>query len=123
MKVWNKIVLLVLVIGWGVVSIAPTRADEVDRYIQQLKDSNREVRAEAAKALGELGDPRAVDPLIPLLKDEVKLVRARAAEALGTLGDMRAVDPLIPVLKDEDEWVREHAKKALEQLQQRKQGS
>jgi HEAT repeat protein len=51
--------------------------------------------------LGEIGDPRAVDPLIEALKDEYSRVRSSAARALGEIGDPKAVDPLTEALKDE----------------------
>ena len=52
MELRNKIVLLVLVIGWCVVHGATAQTDEVDRYIQQLTDKDGEVRTKAAQALG-----------------------------------------------------------------------
>jgi hypothetical protein len=76
------------------------------KALEYNKDSV--VRAMAAEALGELGDPKAVDPLINALKYEAYdtydtyYVRASAAAALGELGDPKAVDPLINALKDDD---------------------
>ena len=43
------------------------------------------MRAPAAWALGELGDPRAVEPLKELLGDEDAAVRTAAGEALKRL--------------------------------------
>ncbi len=63
-----------------------------------------ERRMNAAKALGRLGDARAVEPLIGVLRSEPpdysKRIRGMAAEALGSLGDPRAVEPLIGALGD-----------------------
>jgi hypothetical protein len=42
---------------------------EVERLIAKLKDKDWFVRREAAEALGELGDKRAVEPLIAALPD------------------------------------------------------
>lgn len=77
--------------------------------------------------LGEIGDPRAVDPLIEALKDEYSRVRSSAARALGEIGDPKAVDPLTEALKDEyltytassgtHETVREAASEALKKIQ------
>jgi HEAT repeat protein len=61
------------------------------------------VRRGAAWALGEIGDPRAVEQILPLLTDRKKDVRATAAEALGKLRDPRAVDHLSAALEDEEE--------------------
>ncbi len=74
------------------------------------------VQEAAARVLGEIGDPRAVEPLISALKDKVWVVRGLAAEALGKLGDSRAVEPLINALKDEDLDVRGAAAEALGKL-------
>ena len=74
---------------------------------------DRHVRRAAATALGQLGDPRAVNPLIRALNDSDSGVRGAAATALGQLGDTRAVNPLITVIQN-DEWsVREAAVAAL----------
>ena len=58
------------------------------------------VRRNAIKALGELGDTRAVEPLIASLTDS--LVRRDAVIALGKIGGSRIVEPLISVLQDQD---------------------
>ena len=59
------------------------------------------MRRDAAKALGELGDTRAVGPLTASLRDSHAHVSAEAAIALGKLGDTRAVEPLIGFLHSE----------------------
>ncbi len=88
--------------------------DEVSVLIHFLKDEDWYVRSNAAEALGEIGDARAVEPLIQaLLGDESEGVRGEAAGALGHIGDARAVEPLIQALKDEDWWVRKEAAWAL----------
>jgi len=76
----------------------------------------RSIRRDAARALGELEDPRAVEPLIAALKDESFSVRKAAAEALGKIGDTRAVEPLSAALKDKDSDVRKAAAEALVSL-------
>ncbi len=68
------------------------------------------VRKAATKALGNIRDPRVVEPLIAALKDEEKKVRETAAFYLGKIGDPRVVEPLIDALKkDEEKDVREEA--------------
>lgn len=54
----------------------------------------------AAKALGEIGDERAVKPLIYALRSDNVIVEACAAEALGKIGNSRAVTPLIAYIND-----------------------
>ena len=85
----------------------------VERLIRRLQSTNFFIRRYDAKALGEIGDPKAVEPLIPLLKDEDNEVQRLAAEALGEIGDPRAVEPLIRALLDKDALVRKKAAEAL----------
>ncbi|MHC4566474.1 MAG: HEAT repeat domain-containing protein [Planctomycetota bacterium] len=72
------------------------------------------VRCKAIRALGEIGDPAAVELLIAIMKDksERRDPRNVAATALGKIGDNRAVEPLITVLKDESEEKRLRTKSA-----------
>ncbi len=85
--------------------------------IAMLKDDSSVAREASAKALGEIGDVRAVEPLIDALKDVHWRVRRYAAESLGKIGDARAVKPLITALrKDENEHVRQCAREALKRI-------
>lgn len=52
------------------------------------------VPEEAAEALGQIGDARAVEPLAQALKDEDEDVRKEAVRALRKIGDTRAVEAL-----------------------------
>lgn len=54
---------------------------------------------EAVKALGEIGDPCAVEPLIRVLDFKHPHMVDSAVRALGKLRDPRAVGPLISMLK------------------------
>lgn len=74
------------------------------------------VRKDSARALGELGDARAVEPLIIALKDKDEFVVSEAAEALGKLGDTRAVLPLTLLLKHRESFVRSAAARSLGKL-------
>jgi HEAT repeat protein len=84
--------------------------------VQMLSDKDWQVRREAAWALGEIGDPKAVPFLIRSLRDKDKYVRRAAAWALGKIGDPQVVPALIDVLKDEDWQVREAAVSALGEI-------
>ena len=55
--------------------------------IQSLGDPAERVRAEAANALGRLGDERAVEPLLLLAEQDTRLVRMFAMQALSRFGD------------------------------------
>lgn len=57
-----------------------------------------QVREQAALALGEIGDQRAVEPLIKTLNDEYSRVAIASAKALGRIGDRRAAGPMIEIL-------------------------
>jgi len=82
---------------------------------------------DAAKALGEIGDSRAVQPLTQILIKESRkgemggeMLQKRAVEALGKIGDARAVEPLTQALKNVYPDVRHEAAKALEKIQSKK---
>lgn len=62
----------------------------VEPLIGSLK---RQPSARIIEALGELGDPRAVEPLVNLLKDNY--YEDNVLRALGKLKDSRAVEPII----------------------------
>lgn len=88
-------------------------------------DRDREVRAQAAFALGEICErarPRsvraAVGPLAEALTDKYIEVRVLAANALGMIGRpaKSARDALIAVRKDRKAEVREAVEEALERL-------
>ena len=63
----------------------PDRYDVRKNCRSALQDNVWQIRVEAADALGNIEDRRAVSPLIKMLKDENKYVRKEAAEALGEI--------------------------------------
>ncbi len=100
----------------------------VDRLLRCLKQD--QLRAHAAAALGQIGDPRAIvhlrthlagkespviralgqlkdresiDSIIALLKDDDTQIRDASIEALGAIRDRRAVEPLIAMLDVDDQ--------------------
>jgi HEAT repeat protein len=86
---------------------------DVGGLIKALREKNSSDRSNAASALGQLGDPGAVEPLCQSLQDGESEVRSSAANALGKIRDSRAVEPLCAMLKDPDFNVRLAAVKAL----------
>ena len=62
--------------------------------IGALKDKNQVVRWEAAKSLGQIADPDAIDALVTALRDRVFDVQWLAAEALIKIGK-DAVKPIL----------------------------
>lgn len=113
--------------------------------LRALQDPSRDVRAAAARSLGQLRDPQSVQPLVcalvahtvprrvigqalltvgpgaaqqllPLLNDPDPDVRATAAQLIGLLDDGGAQRLLIGRLEDSSSGVREHAALALGRL-------
>ena len=89
---------------------------DVVAYSHSVDWFEKEEKQYAARALGKLGDERAVPVLIDALNDDDRTLRAYVAGALGNLGDKRAVPSLISILGDEDSWVRREAALALGEL-------
>jgi HEAT repeat protein len=83
---------------------------------EALKDKDGYVRSEAAEALGDLNDSRAVGLLIAALRDKDVKLRGGAARGLGKSGDARAVQPLLMTIRDEEPDVRKAAAEALEKI-------
>ncbi len=71
-----------------------------------------EIRIQAARTLGKLGDERAIEPLIAALKDPYREVREAAVMALGQFGEL-AFEPLVAALNDDVMEVRWGAHRAL----------
>jgi HEAT repeat protein len=82
------------------------RRRRVQEYIRLLKSERLHFRWNAAEALGDEGDPAAVEPLIAALKDPYVDVRWLAAKSLGKIGDTRAVEPLLVLLTSDEKWLR-----------------
>ena len=105
-----RILILCSLIAIFICCACPARVpaseqDEVSSLLNQLKSTNADRRAEAAYALGETRDGRALEPLLETLRDpsEDGQVRMGAAYSLGFLGDVAAVDPLIETLREDME--------------------
>lgn len=109
-------------------SLVKIGAPAVDLLIAELGERDSNARVQVARVLGEIGDPRAAEPLISALEEQdtrVPILSAgrradtglhiAAAEALWKIGDPRAVESLISALQDQDqaEDVRSAAAMAL----------
>ncbi|WP_227354694.1 HEAT repeat domain-containing protein [Haladaptatus salinisoli] len=90
-------------------------SDEVTQEIaDQLVADDEGVRSHAARALGRIGDTRAIDPLADTLEnDESDSVRASAAWALNQIGTARALDAVRGYADDRAFLVQSEAEKAL----------
>ncbi len=89
----------------------------VAEQLEQLLRNDRaeDVRAAAAKALGEIRDPGSVDALQNAIHD-VFSVRCKAIVSLGQIGDESSVGLLISLLRDPVPEVRYHAAQALAEM-------
>lgn len=97
-------------------SAQPGAKDPVAVYIAALSGSHWKTRWQAAQALGELDDSRAIQPLIKALEDSNQWVRIVAAEALGQIGSEDGTDALLDALNDENIWLRRASIVALGQI-------
>jgi HEAT repeat protein len=91
----------------------------MDLLIASLKDEDKWVRYLVIDALGNIRDPKVVDPLVSALKDQDQDVRFVAAEALGRVGDARAIEALEKTCTGDNCYVRIAAEEALDRLKQR----
>ena len=93
------------------------RAAAVPQLVSLLKDTDNWVQVASARALGELRDARAGEPLIASLSDADSRVRQMAAWALSELKDRRAVQELCRILlADAQPEVRRIAAEALGEI-------
>ena len=78
----------------------------MEPLIHALNDELWQIRSRATAALGNIGNPRAVELLIKILKDanENVCVREQALIALGEIGDVRAIEVLVYILKQSKDW-------------------
>ena len=88
----------------------------VAEWQADLADRRWWVRAEAARALGQVRCPDVVGELAQALDDHYDEVRASAVEALGAIGDSRAVPDLIARLGDQSRHQHVRLVHALQQF-------
>lgn len=97
----------------------------VDRLLAVLVDSVRTPsgRCDVARAVGNIGDARALDVMVTILQDGAENLELRRTVAfyLGRLRDHRAVEPLLALAADpeQDRIVRRNALLALGELADR----
>jgi serine/threonine-protein kinase len=90
---------------------------EVSRALQQqLKDTNKQVRAATLAALSRMDGPFDMEPLCALLRDPEIDVQNKAIDAVIRANDPDTIKYLIPVLKDENEYARRAAVEVLNEV-------
>ncbi len=88
---------------WGISQLARMDKKFAELLLPLLKDSDPEIRAQAAKWLGDIKYSEAGAVLVPLLKDGNSRARFFAAEAIGRIKYEAAINPLIDFLKENDD--------------------
>ncbi len=104
---------------WGISQFARKDLKDASLLVPYLKDGDPEIRAQAAKWIGDVRYRDAGPQLIPLLKDSYSRARFFAAEALGRIEHGPAVQPLIDMLaanNDEDNYLRHAGSLALARI-------
>ncbi|MBP1929359.1 HEAT repeat protein [Methanolinea mesophila] len=86
--------------------------DLLPLFVAGMKDEDKGVREQAARALAEMGEP-ATAALLDLIRDKEWRVRYRSAEALGLMGYSPGDAALIEALHDPKDHVRYMAAKSL----------
>ena len=79
--------------------------EAMEMLCEALGDENKDISSCAAKALGNIGDARAVEPLIHALEKSEEYDEALNQEiifALGELGDKKAIETLCSKMEIED---------------------
>jgi len=84
--------------------------------IDALKSPNRDVRAQAARALGERAVPIALDPLLKRLRDGEPAVRLQVMIALGRIGQAEAIPAILPLVAHPDVYLAYSARQALRRI-------
>ncbi len=90
-----------------------------DTLVDLLRDKDLEVRAQAAKSLGDLKVERSRDALVEALRDAEPRMQFFAAQSLGKLGKQDSAGPLLALLRtndNKDAYVRHAASYALSKL-------
>lgn len=104
---------------WGLAQLGRENKDAVEPLVEFLDDDDSEIRAQAAKMLGDVRYEPAADAIIPLLSDDGARARMFAAEALGRMEYEAAVAPIIEMLEannDEDVYLRHAGAVALARI-------
>jgi putative heme-binding domain-containing protein len=104
---------------WGIAQLARKTPQQAAALAPFLADSDSEVRAQAAKMIGDVRFAGAGDKLIALLKDASPRVRFFAAEAIGRTAHKPAAAALVELLAandDGDVYLRHAGALALSQL-------
>jgi putative membrane-bound dehydrogenase-like protein len=101
---------------WVVDALAGGTPEATYPQLELLRSPAADLRAQAARALGERKVPIAREPLETLLRDPEPSVKLQATIALGRIGNAEAISALLPVLADRDLYLAFSARQALKRI-------
>lgn len=104
---------------WGLTQLGREHKQPAATLLKLLDDPDAEVRAQAAKGLGDLKSAAAYAALVRKLEDPAPRVQFFAAQSLGKLGRDEATPALIDLLRknaDRDAYLRHAAVHALARI-------
>jgi len=104
---------------WGLTQLGRTDGTFNFVLVELLDDKDPEIRAQAAKGLGDLKYAKAQNALVKKLTDPEPRVQFFAAQSLGKLGDEASAAPLLALLRandNKDAYLRFAAANALSKL-------
>ncbi|MEN9883302.1 MAG: hypothetical protein RLZZ420_519, partial [Bacteroidota bacterium] len=106
---------------WGISQFARKKLADASALVPYLQDADAEIRAQAARWIGDVRYKDAGTQLIALLKDTYPRARFFAAEALGRTEHAAAIQPIIAMLvanNEEDNYLRHAGSLALARIGQ-----
>lgn len=106
---------------WGLSQLARQAAHYAEPLLPLLTDNDPEIRAQAARWLGDMRYEKAGPKLISLLEDAYPRARFFAAEALGRIAYDSALQPIVIMLEandDDDVYLRHAGSLALARIGQ-----
>lgn len=101
---------------WVIDGVAGGTPEGTALLVEALKSGVSDVRAQAARALGERAVSDAVDPLVSLLADHDPTVRLQAVIALGRIKSSKAIPALLPHLIESDDFIAFSTRQALRRI-------
>lgn len=104
---------------WGIAQLARRDRREARALVAFLGDADPEIRAQAARMIGDVRHAPAASRLVPLLRDDAPRARFFAAEALGRIAHRPATGALVEMLarnEDQDVYLRHAGALALSRI-------
>jgi putative membrane-bound dehydrogenase-like protein len=88
---------------WGIAQLARRDPQQAPLIAEFLGDPDGEIRAQAARLIGDVRDAGAADALMPLVADSSPRARFFAAQALGRLAYRPAIPAVVAMLAANDD--------------------